>query len=322
MKTLIGIVTFGNLAFTKLAIRGIEETVRGNLCDSGEPDLFVVVGKPDDLETVEWLQAKNIRFLWHRDGNRGFPASLNDIYDYAWPSLAEQWNGMSVHSQRGWDYDNLILMGNDVVPYPRAILSMMEVAMTTPWEWICASQYDVKSLVRDHPEVRPLFTGHDFRFSDFSARPWAVHTDFREPAIHGNSMCDVRNLCLFKRSVAEKLGYADVNFWPGGYFEDNDYCLRAVQAGIRGCTLPHAAYFHFWSRTIHQAGGGSTTGGHFERNRQYYLLKWGGDPTREAYSRPFDGNYRHRPNAATRGDLLIDSRADETAVANYWKLQG
>src|SRR4030042_3059267 len=102
-KTLIGIVTFGGLEFTKLAIRGIRETV------TKPYDICAVVGKPGDSETALYLNTQkywgNTTVITH-GSNRGFPASLNDIYDVAWKTN---------------NYDNLIMMGNDVIPYPYAI---------------------------------------------------------------------------------------------------------------------------------------------------------------------------------------------------------
>jgi hypothetical protein len=128
----------------------------------------------------------------------------------------------------------------------------------------------------------------------------------------------VRNLCLFKRSVAEKIGYADANFWPGGYFEDNDYCKRARMAGVKACGLAHSAYFHFWSRTIHQEGG-STTGTTFDRNGEFYGVKWGGPFDHERYAEPFDGKpYLLDGWIAQRPSLRISDRKNEGAIVEYW----
>ncbi len=300
MKTLLGIVTFGNLPFTQLAINGIREQViqAGHFLD-----IFGIVGKPGDSETQEWFFKNGVASLRH-GANHGFPASLNDIMDQAFRN--GHMDGGPAGPPYLGRYDNLILMGNDVVPYPGALDAMMECAATTDWEWICASQYDVKSLVRDHPETARFFDGPDFKFTDFAARPWDAHGGqfIRPPGISPNSKADVRNLCLFKRSVFEKLGYADVNFWPGGYFEDNDYCRRADLAGIRGCTLDHAAYFHFWSRTIKQGDG--TKAAQFERNRQYYTEKWGGPVGGETVPRSIHNLIR------------IPTRASEADIIKHW----
>lgn len=237
-------VTFGNLEFTKLALREIRANMKPPVV------FFVVVGKPGDEKTSVWLRSEGIAFVAHKE-NLGFPASINDIYDWAW---------------NGWNFDNVIIAGNDIAPYLGAIDALIECAETTEWEWICSSEYDSRALVRDHPEARRFFKGGNMVFSDFAARPWELHQPPRDIILEPNCIKDVRNLCLFKRSVFEKLGYADVNFWPGGYFEDNDYCRRAMLAGVKACGLRHSSYFHFWSRTIHQGSGETVESGKQEFN--------------------------------------------------------
>lgn len=328
--TLIGLVTFGNLPFTQLTVRSLRETTKHPV------DFFIVVGKPGDQETIDWLRAEAMQYVVHPE-NRGFPASLNDIYDWAWPTLSQR------HVHVLTEYDHLIIAGNDIVPYPGAVDALIDCAETTDYEWIASSQLDVKSLCHFHPEARQYFEGERYLFNLFcphtekgvttyepTIRPWELHTDFRPPAIEANAMRDCHNLCLFKRSVAEKIGYIDVNFFPA-YFSDNDYNRRATIAGIKGCTLPHAAYFHFWSRTIHQGSDGSTPK-HFKSNQQYYCDKWGGLPGHEQWRVPFNGAKwcagRLR-NALSEGvslddvsmfpSLHIPARKHERACLEYWK---
>lgn len=314
MRTLIGIVTFGNSHFTRLAIEEVRRTATRPV------DLFCIVGKPNDMGQAQMLDAMRVKFIVH-GSNIGFPASINDIYDYAFGGHVVE------------PYEALIMMGNDVVPYPGAIDAMIETAEQSLWEWVCASQYDVASLVRDHPEARQYFTEPNFQFTNFTARPWDLHKDFREPNIEPGALRDVRNLALFKRSVFDKLGYADANFWPGGYFEDNDYARRANLAGIQACTLSHAAYFHFWSRTIHQQGG-STNNALFERNREYYISKWGGEVDAERFDSPFKDWLEKNVNTAvgigndtcngmpapdTHRELCIRRRDREAQILAYWQ---
>ena len=125
-KTLIGMVTFGNLQFTKLAIESVKETTTYPV------DYFVVVGKPGDQETIDWLTEEKINFIYH-EKNYGFPYSLNDIYDHAWKEN---------------DYENLIILGNDIICYPYAIDSLIELADSSDYLVISALQYDVRSLKR------------------------------------------------------------------------------------------------------------------------------------------------------------------------------
>lgn len=350
MKTLIGMATFGNLPFTQLAINSIRATTRADI------DFFVVVGKPEDVETSAWLSREGIAHTMHKE-NLGFPVSLNDMMDYAFFSLKA--NGQSPKSaprdypplqmtlMRMSDgpcklpaarpdegYDNLIIAGNDIVAYPGAVDAMIEEAARGEWEWICSSQFDSKSLVARYPHHAQFFTGPTLNFEQWTSseergakdytplvRPWEEHKDFHPPAVQPDCIKDVRNLCLFKRSVFEKIGYADVNFWPGGYFEDNDACTRARKAGVKACGLAHSAYFHFWSRTIHQGEG--TNSRQFQRNAAFYATKWGGGFDHEAFHQPFNGQPYElggfRGAAILSGALKIDHRDDEAAIVKHWR---
>lgn len=307
MTTVIGLVTFGNIDFTKLAVRSIRETYTGNPDDL---EIAMVVGKPGDEETLQWAKDERVKdrhFHWmSHTTNRGFAASCNDLWDFA--------------LTRG--RDNLIIVGNDVIAYPGAIDAMIATARDTDWEWICASQFDVKSLINHHPEAKRYFTGENLLFKDFDSRPWDLHLDAVHaitPEIRGGAMCDVQNLCLFKRSVHDKIGYFDANYWPGGYFSDNDYCRCGVLAGVKGCQLPNAAYFHFWSRTIHQ-GSGSTTDKNFGANEGFYSNKWGGLVGGEKWILPFQGqSVEVSPGVSLPGTLKIPNRRAEDEIVKFWQ---
>lgn len=259
-KTLVGIVTFGNLEFTKLTIQSIIDTTKEH-----EIDFYVVVGKPGDTETDEWLTSMGISHAVHLR-NFGFPYSLNDIYDFAWKTN---------------NYDNLIIAGNDIIAYDYCVDSLIQVADTTNYECISAIQYDVKSLVSEFPETREHFVAEEHIFTEFGViRPWDKFTNFsKEINIVDMQLYDIQNLCLYKKSIFEKVGYTDVAFYPA-YFVDNDYAMRMLRSNVKFCSLQNARFFHFWSRTIHQGSGGSTNK-NFEKNKSYYRSKWGGDVGKE-----------------------------------------
>lgn len=297
MKTLIGIVSYGNLDFLKLALRGIRETV------TKQADVAVVVAKPGDNPMVEYLHGLGGIHVIVNAYNKGFCGSLNDIYDHAFV------NG---------DYDAVIIMGNDVIPYPKAIDRMIECAEATAHESVSACQYDVKSLCRDYPESRQFFKGSNYDFTNFNARPWEYHHAPDENVIRSASKADVQNLTLFKRSVFEKLGFFDVNYFSGGYYSDNCYCRCSDLAGVDGCTLTGAAFFHFWSRTIHQ-GNKPNHDRFFRQNEAYYETKWGGLVGREKYTVPFNGGEVQLPDGLpVTPALKISSRANEASAIAFW----
>jgi GT2 family glycosyltransferase len=296
MKHLIGIVSYGNLPFLELAIRGIQETL------TRPADVLVIIARPNDTEMQRFLDERHVPWIQNTQ-NIGFAGSINDIFEFGWA------NG---------DYDTITIQGNDVIPYPGALDGMIEAAESTDWEWLCASQFDSKSLVARYPEARQFFHGDNLAFTDFTSRPWEMHKDFRTPHIEPDSLKDVRNLAMFKRSVYEKTGYADVNFWPNSYFEDNDAARRANIAGVKSCGLAHCAYFHFWSRTIHQ-GENRAHGEYYSRNGGHYVHKWGGPVGGERYELPYDGRgFQLSPEIFLEPKLKIDSRAQEEAIIQYW----
>ena len=319
MNTLIGLVTFGNLPFTQLTLNELRRTTRAPV------DYLVIVGQPGDHATAAWLRQEGLPYLVHHT-NKGFPGSLNDLWDSAWGQRTCPAGYIGALPPI---YDSVILCGNDVIPYPGAVDAMIAEAERGVWEWICASQFDAKSLVARYPEARPFFVGDELKFTDFTARPWDLHAaQVPPPRIEPGALKDVQNLCLFRRSVFEKLGYFDANFWPNGYFSDNDYARRANLVGVRACGLAHAAYFHFWSRTIHQ-GEARPNGSYFARNSAYYDAKWGGQPGGEQWAVPFSGQpheLRGSRNGPT-GQLLLPptvaqpTRADEALLVRYWQGQ-
>jgi GT2 family glycosyltransferase len=262
-RTLIGISTFGNLDFTKLAVRSIRETATKDVT------ILVVVGKPDDTETLKFALDEADMVIQH-NRNWGFPASCNDVLDAAWKHA---------------DFDFCILMGNDVIAYPGCIDGMIEMAESGQWEQVCATIFDVHSLLHHHPETAKFFTGPNFVFSDFAARPWELHQPRTEYGEEPNSLKDIQNMSLYTKGAFAKLGYFDVGFWPNGYFSDNSYAMRGLHAGVKGVGASHCEFFHWWSRTIHQ-GPTRANNVYFERNRELYISMWGGEPGKETRQAP------------------------------------
>jgi GT2 family glycosyltransferase len=278
-KTVLAFVTFGGTEFTKLLVESVKKT-------TDKVDMFAIVGKVDDNATVEYLESEGIPFIKH-SANFGFPVGINDIYDYAWKTNA---------------YEYLILAGNDVVCYNYCINSLIKQAEITDYEVISAKQYDVRNLITDFPETKREFAGDDFVIRDFSERPWDRFTDYsEEEKVEDMQLFDIQNLCLYKKSVFDKIGYTDANYFPA-YFVDNDYALRMARAGIKYCSLSNARFFHFWSRVLKQGTGGSTPH-FFENNRAYYMWKWGG-PLNHELKNP---------------DLGIFDRDYEYKVVEFWK---
>jgi GT2 family glycosyltransferase len=100
-------------------------------------------------------------------------------------------------------------------------------------------------------------------------------------------LCTELNWCSFMLSVDAylKVGKFDENFFPA-YFEDNDYFRRMLLADVpmifNGMLNP---VIYRNSMTIQKT---PELNNGFEKNRQYYISKWGGLPTQETFGTPFN----------------------------------
>lgn len=295
-KTLIGISAFGGLPFLEMTLRELQRTITAN-----DVDLLVSVADPRDKEMPDFLLRRGIPCLFDNE-NRGFAANVNDWYDAAFV------NGT---------YDHLICCGNDVIPMPGAVDAMIHAADTTEFQMICGSEFNAQFLVNQYPEAAQFFHGEDLVFTDFSARPWELHKDFRK-GLEPHSRKDVRNLTLFTRASFEMAGYDDVNYWPNAYFADNSYCRRCDLLGVTAAGLAEGAFFHFTSRTIKQ-NATRDHHGYFSRNSGHYVHTWGGPVGGERYALPYDGRGMElAPGIFLKPELKIGDREQEDAIIKYW----
>jgi GT2 family glycosyltransferase len=109
-----------------------------------------------------------------------------------------------------------------------------------------------------------------------------------------------------RRAIAE-VGWFDENFVPA-YYEDNDWHWRAQQAGFEVKWLGSPGHFGshaIRSSTLYAAENRRT----FADNGRYYVAKWGGTPSNEVFTTPFD-----------KGGSLRDCTLDITRLAELtWK---
>ncbi len=73
-----------------------------------------------------------------------------------------------------------------------------------------------------------------------------------------------------RRQTFEQVGKLDEGFWPG-YYEDDDYCLRVRQAGLRVLYIPEATAVHAESTSLRPRSPAYL--GAFHRGRLRLVLK-------------------------------------------------
>lgn len=93
--------------------------------------------------------------------------------------------------------------------------------------------------------------------------------------------------------VARYVGLFDEEFSPA-YFEDNDYHYRLKLAGIEAHAVD-GEYFHKGSATLGLFDWARKQMHHhnFRKNAEYYQKKWGGMPSHERYTVPFQNGEDH-----------------------------
>lgn len=90
--------------------------------------------------------------------------------------------------------------------------------------------------------------------------------------------------------AVERIGYFDENLSPV-YFDDTDWLYRARLAGMPIVTAQGTYYTHAGSKTLITPDLQVQFAEIFERNKAYYISKWGGDGGREQFDRPFNNPF-------------------------------
>ena len=87
---------------------------------------------------------------------------------------------------------------------------------------------------------------------------------------------------LIKRQVIEKIGLPDERYFL--YFEDADYCVRAMQSGYTMAMVPEVKVTHNVSTSTSQLGSALLLRYHF---RNAHLFNWGNGPWYIRLALPF-----------------------------------
>jgi GT2 family glycosyltransferase/glycosyltransferase involved in cell wall biosynthesis len=79
--------------------------------------------------------------------------------------------------------------------------------------------------------------------------------------------------CGMRRGVYEQIGDLDENYGLG-FFEDDDYCQRVREVGLRVCCANDIFVHHHLSASFNKIGS-SKKDQLFKKNKEYYESKWG-----------------------------------------------
>lgn len=288
-KTYIGLPTFSSHQYTKMAVASL----------AGNEDLNLQLVIVDGDGSAPWVGDISNSYIIRHEENRGLPAALNDIMDYVFKRRRAK---------------EIIWMGNDVALYPEALYTLLEAAAYAPdFDYIGGNEVTVSQFVSKYPQWAHKFDGE--RLLDFDFEPWLIHQADLPPLPHRPSVDEVEsvpgfhNFGLMRRSYFDKVGYADVGFFPA-YYSDIDIVRRGQLAGLRFGASKDARYFHFHGRTAAEVHGQETHRRYFALNEGYYKAKWGGLLGQETHAVPFAG----QPT-----NTHPQKRDEEEKVIEWWR---
>jgi GT2 family glycosyltransferase/tetratricopeptide (TPR) repeat protein/2-polyprenyl-3-methyl-5-hydroxy-6-metoxy-1,4-benzoquinol methylase len=273
--TSIILVTYNQLAYTPQCL----ESLRRHTPEAHE---IIVVDNGSTDGTVEYLRAQTDIRCIELATNLGFPAAAN----------------LGIEAAQG---DNLLLLNNDTVVTPDWLKRLLGVLHSDPRIGIVGP---CSNHVSGEQEV-PVNYEEDLTCLDEFAR----HFCRSRAGVTVDTDRLVGFCMLFRREVRNAIGLLDEQFGIGN-FEDDDYCLRAMQAGYRLVIVGDAFVHHFGRRTFD--GSGVDFAGLMKRNEQIFLAKWrrpdpvsGGPPASDKRANP-GGPYTVAVDPA--GGLLLVRR--------------
>jgi GT2 family glycosyltransferase len=90
---------------------------------------------------------------------------------------------------------------------------------------------------------------------------------------------------ILPKKTYKQVGKFDENFYPA-YFEDNDFKYRMQLMNKSFFEIPFLNCFvHQTSQTLDRE---PSIKNYFEKNKSYYISKWGGEPNKEKFKKPFN----------------------------------
>jgi len=261
-RTSIVIVTHNQLEYTRQCLDSVRRF-------TDEPFELIVVDNASTDGTVEYLRAlPGVRVIAN-DANRGFPAAVNQ--------------GIAIASGR-----QVLLLNNDTVVTTGWLGRMLRALHGDPLVGLVGP---CSNFVSGPQQVE---AGYD-NMAELDGFAWdwgKAHEGLRVQVNRLVGFC-----LLIRREVIETIGLLDERFGVG-CFEDDDYCLRAIQAGFRAVIAGDAFVHHYGGRTF--VGSGVDVGRLMAENQQRFREKWVG----------VEGGTKQVPGELRRAELNCDNPSE------------
>lgn len=210
---------------------------------------IIIVDNASEDGTKKYLESLEYIKIVRNDSNKGYPVAINQ-------GLVEATG------------EYIILMNNDIVLTPNWLDGLIEVAESDPKIGLVGPAINVVSgfqLDLDAQYSDPnMAVEYSKKVRENRRRAW-----METPRIA--FVCT-----LIKRDVVKAIGGLDERFSPGNY-EDDDYCLRANQAGYN-LVIAWDTYIHHFGSKSFKANGEQLYADRLEKSKNKFVGKWGANP--------------------------------------------
>jgi GT2 family glycosyltransferase len=231
------IPTFNGLDLLKRCVESIR------LHTTGLSYELIVADNASQDGTAEWCLEQRIPII-SLPRNEGFPGACNQ--------------GLRLAGG-----DTLVLLNNDTVVTP-AWLNNMSMALYSAPDIAMAGP--VTNYASGSQQVNVSFSNlEEFQFE-------AARNNISDPSRWKVTRRIVGICLVFRRSLMDCIGLLDERFAPGPYGDD-DYCMRAGDAGFRLLVCHDSLIYHEGSATFRKQGAEEQQK-LVERNYRLFLDKW------------------------------------------------
>ncbi|MFZ4873691.1 glycosyltransferase [Janthinobacterium sp. Mn2066] len=237
------VVTYNNIDFTRACLASLE-------LHTGHAPLEIIVvdnassdGSPAFLK--EWVSGASNRKLILNEDNRGFAAANNQ--------------GLAVASG-----DYLVLLNNDTYVTPGWIRTLFKHLQRDPGIGLIGP---VTNNIGNQAKIQTSYSNMGEMLLE-TGRYTRTHIGQLFPLQTAAFFC-----VMFPRSVYQQVGDLDEVFGRG-FFEDDDYCRRIEQLGLRIVCAEDVFIHHHLSASFNKVRS-SERQALFEQNKATYEAKWG-----------------------------------------------
>lgn len=242
-KVSVIVVTYNNLDFTRACLASLDEQT-----DYENMEIIVVDNASSDNSAeflAEWVAGASNRKLVLNDDNRGFAAANNQGLVLATGSY-------------------LVLLNNDTYVTPGWIRTLFRhLQRDTTIGLIGPVTNNIGNEARIHIAYETMA-----QMIDVSQAHVRQHLGQTFPLHTAAFFC-----VMFSRSVYEQVGPLDEAFGRG-FFEDDDYCRRIEQIGLRVACAEDVFIHHHLSASFNKLRS-SDRQALFDQNKLIYEKKWG-----------------------------------------------